>query len=136
MQFSDVKAWLESLGVTPVLPGPDADFNVKDATPGPYVVATLGNGPGLQLDGLTDQRFLAVHVYGPPNDFAMAEYVAGQIDYALLTFPSGGLWGAARVIMVSRTGGSPALVEIDDGDRYHLSCTYVVEAELVAPRRP
>lgn len=131
MLYSDVEAFLKAQNFTekPVFdPGPFSDARLQDKSSQALVFIQVGNGPGLTTESVFDQKFVTIHTYGRQGSYASAEKLANDIDQVFLRIDRPTTMGTARVLWASRTGGAPAVVDMDSADRYHFSCTYVVEA--------
>lgn len=142
MRYSDVETFVSAALVdlgyalddptSPVLnPGPPTTPELLKLSPNRLVFLFLGNGAGLTTEGLYDRVFLSVRTIGRQEDFTDAENLAYQLDNILLTATEAGpiVMGTARVLYVTRTGGAPALLEKDAADRYHFSCSYLIETK-------
>lgn len=128
--YARIKAWtrevLDNLGYDDVMiyPGPE----LPDI-PNRYVVWSRYGGPGMELDGAMDAKSWQMRVVGKQDDYESAEEVADAIDIAMLSHVSshvGGVW----VSNVQRAGGAPAVQLVDDSDRTHFVCSYIVSVEL------
>lgn len=142
LRFSDVEAYVKGgLTAAPlsygtpskpaphIAPGPSGLARLVRKFPGPILYLTVGNGTGLTTEALYDQPFITARSIGKQNDYDFAETLAGDVDRLLLDVVNGTSMGAARVLYVTRTGGAPQLVELDDGERYHFQCTYIAEVK-------
>lgn len=107
-----------------VMPGP----NLPDI-PDRYVLLTPYGGPGLNTgEGILDARGWQVRCVGLQHDEDSGEALADAIDTALLKQHSAkyqGVW----VTGVQRVGGAPVPLMVDDADRTHWVCSYIVETE-------
>lgn len=110
-------------------PGPFGIERLVRVYPGPVLFLVVGNGAGLETEGLYDQTFVTTRSIGVQRDFAYSEALAHDVDRLLLDCVNGKTMGDARVLYVTRTGGSPQLVELDAGERYHFQTTYIAEAK-------
>lgn len=131
-----VRAGLTSLGYGPAAkpmpvfhPGPAGIERLVRRNPGPLLFLTIGNGIGLTTEALYDQTFITPRTVGRQNDYAYAERLAHDVDTLLLECVNGKTMGEARVLYVTRTGGAPQLVELDNGERYHYQATYITEVK-------
>ncbi len=133
--YSGLKAFVEE-GLTPapdsndpplpeLNPGPPSYEGTAD-TVGPAVVLTIGGGPGLFLEDTYDQVMVSVDVAGEQMDYDSAEYWALRLDRLLLSVASPRVVQGVRWLAVRRAGGRPTPVGVDDGDRWHLACSYVI----------
>lgn len=110
--------------------GPDLrDFG------GRYVLLTPYGGPGLEVDGAVDARGWQIRCIGTQmdDDGVDAEGMADAIDIAFISHHSReveGVW----VVSIQRVGGAPAsMVAIDDAERVHFVCSYIVSVGLALP---
>jgi hypothetical protein len=112
-------------------PGPGPDLDAQDVNPNSMVVIQLLAGLGESTDGAFDRASFQVRAIGPQGDYLSAETLARDIDQTCLTVVSSksatGKWG----LPIVRTGGAPALLLQDDGDRYHFICSYIWEVVYV-----
>lgn len=140
MRYSDISAFVKQgyvdLGYDtatvdfPLLdPGPPTDPGLQKLSAQRQVFLTLGGGAGLTTEALYDRIFLSTRVFGRQDDYADAENLAAQLDYMLLAATRSGpaTIGTARCLYITRTGGAPQLLLKDTADRYHLSCSYIIE---------
>lgn len=105
-------------------PGPDLPDD-----PGKFVLWTRYGGPGEELEGVLDGVAWQARVVGDQNDYNSAENAADALDVALLSLFSqhiAGIW----VSTVRRVGGAPNSLMVDDADRTHMVCSYIVSTEL------
>ena len=109
-------------------PGPPTAQIIMKTTPDALVVLTVGNGIGRDHDGAFDSPFLVVRVVGPQGDYDAAETLALDLD-KMLDVGGNTLIGSARALYITRTGGQPQLIDLDDGDRYHFQTTYIVKVQ-------
>lgn len=107
-----------------VFPGPD----LPDV-PGKFVVATPYGGPGLAQDGAIDQRSWQMRCVGLQNDYETAESVANAIDIAFISHYSRKV-GTTWVPQIQRVGGAPNPLLVDDADRTHFVCSYIVDCAI------
>ncbi|MGH3503715.1 MAG: hypothetical protein ACRDQA_22895 [Nocardioidaceae bacterium] len=107
-------------------PGPLEIERLRQISPGPTVFLTVGNGGKMQVEGLFDRTFITARVIGPQHDFDGAEQLAIDLDRLLLEVQAGYM-GDSYLLFVNRTGGPPALVSFDAGERYHYQTTYITE---------
>jgi hypothetical protein len=109
-------------------PGPPSYEGVAD-TPNAAVVVTVGGGPGRELEDLYDRVFLNLDVAGGQSDYDSAESLALAVDRALLAVTTPRLIGGLRFLAIRQAGGRPTPVGVDDGDRWHLVCSYVARVQ-------
>lgn len=110
-------------------PGPAALVQtVAKKTPGALIIADVGNGAGLTLEGTYDQTFITLRVLGPQNDYASAAQLMHDVDLLFLAVTGNGMVGGTRVLYVTRTGGAPQLIDFDASNRYHFQTTYITPA--------
>lgn len=120
----------EQLRTMPVFnPGPATSPSLAKLSSGSTVFLTLGNGAGLSTEQLFDRPFIAVRAIGPQNDYNKAEKLAYDIDRLLLKVGSNTTIGSAKVLYITRTGGSPQLIDFDSANRHHFLTTYITEAQ-------
>jgi hypothetical protein len=138
LSYSDVveylAGWLTGLGYDPLPvfdPGPGVDTDAIDVSPGRLVLLTLGSGAGYDVEMVFDRPAVFVRTVGNQMDYADAEKLAFDVD-AGLTFPldHSQLLGDKWLLSVVRAGGGPALLLKDDGDRYHFTCSYIMEVAV------
>lgn len=108
--------------------GPSSLSQLQTLSPGSMVFATVGNGAGLILEHSYDQVFVTLRSIGLPGDYNQAERLAYDLDVLMNQVDSPRLIGTTRVLWIVRTGGSPQLVDKDNGDRYHFQATYITPA--------
>lgn len=109
----------------PIQPGPKLP-----AIPGSFVLVSPYGGPGEDLEGLLDQRSWQIRVVGEQNDYTGAESAANAIDLAYLSHLSHEKIAGQKVTSITRVGGPPAVLQVDDADRVHFVCSYTFSVEL------
>lgn len=142
MRYSDVQQFVAAqltavfeYGVNPskplpvFSPGPAADQIVQKAGPNALVFLTVGGGSAQGTEGLFDKPFIAVRAIGKQMDYDSAECLASDVDAILLSVSGNSLVGNANVLYVVRSGGGPLLLQQDAANRYHFSCSYIVETQ-------
>lgn len=112
--------------VFPVHPGPR-----DPREPGAYILLTSYAGPGLNTDDLFDGQGWQIKVVGEQYDYDAAEAVAFEVDRYLRRLYSG-WYGGQWVTHFQRVGGQPSVLLVDDADRTHFVCSYVVDVESMA----
>lgn len=112
-------------------PGPSTIHSLWNKSPNAMVFLTLGNGAGLAKEGVFERPFIVARVIGPQNDFAAAEALAYDVDNILNAVDTNTLVGEALTLYITRTAGSPQLVDFDAANRYHYQTTYIAEVERV-----
>ena len=133
-KYADVEEWtkqvLSDAGMSDVAvyPGPE----LPDI-PGRYVVWTRYGGPGIEVDGVFDDRSWQARVVGRSHDYNSAEDVADVIDEAILSHMSHVKIGGRAVPQLQRVGGAPSPLLTDDADRTHFVCSYTASVELALP---
>lgn len=138
MRYADIEAFVtagyealeydQSDPSFPVIdPGPPTNTENLKLSSDRIVFLGLGGGPGLASEELTDRIFISAHVIGQQNDYADAENLAWQLDTMLLQVCSNSVIGNATALYITRTGGSPTLLEKDAAERFHFTCSYLVE---------
>ena len=110
-------------------PGPFTVARLQKRTPGPMLFLVVGNGVGVTQEAVFDRPFITVRAIGRQNDYDYAETLAHDVDAILLAAGGNTLVGATTALYITRTGGSPQLVDFDDGDRYHYQQTYITEVQ-------
>lgn len=135
MKFDDLKGFIQE-----VVLDQNPEFSRAYIEPGPQIpdypglgiVLSRYGGPGLEIEGLFDNRAWQVRVIGEQDDYNSVEDLADHIDLALLSrIP--GMMGSRRVLDVTRVGGSPSVLMYDDADRVHFVCSYVGSVQLALP---
>jgi Bacteriophage minor capsid protein len=134
--YKDVQGYLEialtNLDYDPLPlfdPGPGSDLVTQDQTPNTMVIISLTGGPGMDSEEVFDQASIQVRTIGPQQDYDGAEKLAQDIDRALVALDHSQSINGKWVLSVIRTGGAPALLLQDDGDRFHFTCNYVWEVQ-------
>jgi hypothetical protein len=126
-----LRTYLEGIGYDPLptfVPG-IGDPDVLDTAPERLVVLTVGSGAGLSVEYAFDRPSLQVRTAGRQNNYEDGEQLAFDCDRGLLTIDHSQRVGGVWILAVVRFGGSPSFLIKDDGDRYHFTCNYIVEAE-------
>jgi hypothetical protein len=124
--------WLTALGIGPDL-AVDLDVPIF---PGPYVpdmpdriaVVTTIPGPGDSMQGIADTPGFQLLIRGlqdPTDVDASAEEAALAADRLIRFAPPPALVGDTWLLPVTRSGGRPAPIPQDDGDRITFTCTYL-----------
>jgi hypothetical protein len=136
LQYADVQSYLEPKLVAkgydplPVFdPGPGSFIDAIDVSPDMLIIITPWPGGGLDSEAIFDRAAIQLRTVGPQMDYAKAEQLAIDCDQALISFALSQLVNEKWWLSVQRAGGSPALLQKDDGDRYHFYCNYIVEVE-------
>lgn len=119
-----VKTVLDLSDEIEIVQGPIAYEGAAD-TVNKAVVITLGGGPGLILEQTYDRVFVSVDCAGDQLDPESAYALSRDVDRAMLAVTSPRDVDGVRVLFVNRAGGAPVAVNVDDGDRLHLSCSYL-----------
>lgn len=126
--YSQMKAWaianVPGLNGFTHYPGPELPDD-----PGKIVVWTRYGGPGEELEGVMDGISWQARVIGGQGDYESAESAADALDVALLSVGTQTV-GGTRVSGVRRVGGAPNPLMVDDADRTHMVCSYIVSTEL------
>lgn len=129
MLNKDLRAWLNGFLPDVVFTGgPLPDPNQVDAyaiiTPtvgGPMTLELQGEQPGFQVRTVGEQS------NGDGTDgLDTAEELAYKIDRAILVGPWPKL-GNKRIIRTQRFGSGPTPLMVDDADRTHVVCNYIIE---------
>lgn len=112
-----------------------ANFVNIDIHPGPalpdvpneYVLLTPYGGSGLEQDGLFDVRAWQVRTVGKQGDYSSAEDMADAIDLRFISHLSGKISGV-HTASITRVGGAPNPLMVDDADRTHFTCNYNIDS--------
>lgn len=111
------KAWIAM--------GPEIPKN-----PGAGVMLTRYGGPGLDTgEGILDLRSWQVRSVGIQQNPDSAEDLADRIDVHFCSWYSRTVDGV-RVPSIQRVGGAPAALMLDDAERTHFVCNYIVAVKL------
>jgi hypothetical protein len=139
LDYLDVVAYLtpklQARGYNPLPifdPGPAVNIDAQDVSPNMLVIIGPGPGGGFDSEMLFDKAPMLIRTVGPQMDYGTAERLAGDIDLALcydfqVSQHVNGKWW----LTVYRSGGAPALILKDEGDRYHFTCNYIFEVEYI-----
>lgn len=109
----------------PIYPGP----TLPTTEPNSYVVLSRYGGTGLEggegaLDGFSWQA----RVVGGQGKYEEAEGIADAIDIGWISHMSGTI-GDVWVVEISRVGGPPSVLMVDDAERHHFVCSYNTSVE-------
>lgn len=132
MKFSTFKAIVDTFKTEQgfdqyeVYPGPN-----DPRIPGPYILLTGYEGPGLNTDDLFDAQAWQIKVVGDQYDYEGAENVAGLLDRYLRRLYSG-QYGEQWVTSIYRSGGSPSPLLVDDANRTHFVCSFITDVDSMA----
>lgn len=132
--YEQIKAWaravLDDAGMSDVenYPGPDLpDVSIR------HIVWTRYGGPGYEGgEHATDFIAWQPRCIGLSLDHNSSEEIADLIDVALTGLPSGKVNGV-HVVQVTRVGGAPNPLLVDDADRTHFVCNYNIEQSSALP---
>lgn len=115
---------------TVFFPGPQGNEEAYDQ-PGRTVILTLGSGPGFELEQMYDRTSLFVDIAGNPNDYDNAEALAMAVDKAItgVVAPRILSQDGTQALSFQRSGGRPSPTVVDNGDRHHFTCSYVLRVE-------
>ena len=135
LSYADVEALLTqtltNLGTydpMPVFtPGPSADIDATDISPYQLVIITLWPGGGLDSEEVFDRAGIQLRTVGPQSDYMHSEQLAQDCDRAMIAVDHSQNINGKWTLSIMRAGGAPALVQKDDGDRYHFYCNYIWE---------
>lgn len=133
MKYSDFAAFCsDALVDTPwegvaFHPGPDD----LQAPAGRFVLLTRIGGPGFSMEYLFDQVGYQVTSVGEQEDFEDAEGLALALDQVLVMARSQN-YADLRLLQITRQGGAPSPLIVDDADRTRFVCSYIVEVESYA----
>lgn len=120
----------EPIRTMPVFsPGPSTAPALAKISAGPTLFVTIGNGVGLDSEQLFDRPFITTRAIGQQNDYTSAETLAYDVDTLLLAVTSNRTVGTAKVLFVTRTGGSPTLIDYDTANRHHFQAIYIAEVQ-------
>jgi len=108
-------------------PGPSADIDATDIAPEALVIITLWPGGGLDSEEVFDRAGVQLRTVGPQMDYTGSEQLAQDCDRAMLSIDQSQHINGKWTLSIVRSGGAPALVQKDDGDRYHFYCNYIWE---------
>lgn len=131
-KFSEAKAVvrliLDAKGLVKVriFPGP-----ILPENPNYCVVLTRYGGAGLDADGALDVIAWQVRSIGKQNNYDSAEEIADTIDDGFLNHFSSYVFPNPEdlnekiwVPSITRVGGAPNPLLVDDADRTHFVCSY------------
>lgn len=110
----------------PVYPGPN-----DPSIPTGFILLTSYAGPGLNTDDLFDAQGWQIKVASEQHSYDDGEAIAFAIDRYLNRLYSG-WYGGQWVADFQRVGGQPSVLMVDDADRTHFVCSYVVDVESMA----
>lgn len=144
MRFSDVQTFVQAGYQAAGYGDPATDAEFPVINPGPptvndllklavdrIVFLSVGGGAGLTTEDVFDRPFIGARTVGNQDDYTDAEKLAWDLDTMLLSLngaaPNARRMGTSRVLYVARAGGAPVLLEKDTAQRYHFTCTYIVE---------
>lgn len=108
----------------PFEPGPDLP-NI----PGRFVVLTRFGGPGLNTEDLFDGVGYQVRAVGEQVNYQDAEDLALAIDLWFLRKGFSQRVGGKWMTSIQRLGSPPTPLLVDDAERHHFVCSYVVDIE-------
>lgn len=129
---SYLQGWLTGLGYDPLPyfdPGPGTDLDASDASPGRLVLLTIGSGIGFSTEQVFDRPMVQVRTAGLQMDYTDGEKLAQDCDRGMTAIASSQFLNGKWCLSINRVGGPPLLLLKDDGDRYHFTCSYIVEIE-------
>jgi hypothetical protein len=115
-RFTPDQTWFE--------PGPQLP-EVSDR----FVSLTRYGGPGEELEGVMDSVSWQVRVAGRQRQPTDAQDIADILDRMMLGITVDTI-GGFRVAGVSRVGGAPNALLVDDADRTHFICSYNCTTEF------
>lgn len=104
-------------------PGP-----VMPDIPERYVVLTPLPGAGLNTEGIFDASGWQVRSVGLQASYDDAEALASAID-AVLAFQPSQMVGDKWVTSITRIGGQPYVLMVDNANRTHFVASYLFDAE-------
>jgi hypothetical protein len=117
LEYTEAKGWK-------IYPGPQ-----PPDIPTSFILATPYGGPGLELEGALDGRSWQIRCVGKQTIYTEVENVANAIDIAFLSWHTQDV-GGVRVTSIQRVGGAPAPLQVDDAERVHFACSYILSVEL------
>lgn len=108
-----------------IYPGPE----LPTQDPNSYVVLSRYGGTGLDggegaLDGFSWQA----RVVGGQDKYEEAEGIADAVDIGWISHMSG-MIGNVWVVEISRVGGPPSVLMVDNAERTHFVCSYNTSVE-------
>jgi hypothetical protein len=127
-----LKGWLTEVGYDPLPyfdPGPGTDLNAIDASPGRLVLLTIGSGAGFTTEQVFDRPMVQVRTAGLQSDYSDAEKLSQDCDRAMTAVAQSQFLNGKWCLSINRLSGSPLLLLKDDADRYHFTCSYIVEIQ-------
>lgn len=116
-EFTEAAGWK-------VYPGP----KLPDI-PGSFILASAYGGPGEDLEGVLDGRAWQIRCVGPQTIYTDVEAVANVIDIAFLSWLPQDV-SVTKVTSIQRVGGAPAALMVDEAERVHFVCSYVLSVGL------
>jgi hypothetical protein len=130
MFVSDYLTNLATYQPMPVFyPGPAADIDANDISPEMLVIISLWPGAGLDSEQVFDRAGVQLRTIGPQMDYSRGEQLAQDCDRAMLSLQISQYVNNKWTLSIQRAGGSPTLIQKDNGDRYHFYCNYIWEVE-------
>lgn len=104
-------------------------YNDRIPPTGRIIYVSLSSGPGYSLEGVQDNVSFTVECRGADRNYDDAEYIAWDLDRAILLHGLNPYEFADGTYMyaIVRSGGPPTqLVVADTSGRYAFTCNYVV----------
>ena len=132
MRFSTLRSLIEQFKIEAsvdgfdIYPGPD-----DPRVPTSYILLTAYEGPGLNTDDLFDAQSWQIKVVGEQYNYESGESVSGLLDRYLRRLHSG-WYGGQWVTSIYRSGGSPSPLLVDDANRTHFVCSFIVDVDSMA----
>lgn len=93
---------------------------------GRFIKITIGNSVrGLENEGLFDTPTFQIQCRGAENNYEDAENIAFEIDSLILGSSNNIMVGDCYVQVISRVGGAPAALQLQDPQSRHVfTCNY------------
>lgn len=110
---------------TKIYPGPD----LPTTDPNSYVVLSRYGGNGLDGgEGALDGYSWQARVVGKQDRYEEAEGIADAVDIGWISHMSGKI-GGIHVVEITRVGGPPSVLMVDNAERTHFVCSYNASVE-------
>jgi hypothetical protein len=115
-------------------PGPATDEGMQKINSERLIFLSVGGGAGREVEGLFAKPFINVRSIGKQFSYEDSEQLAIDIDAAFMAIDSNGFIGNAPVLYVAHSGGEPMFLSMDAANRYHFTCSYIVETQTEGVR--
>lgn len=122
----NIEAWLRTRGIAG-----DVEISVDGdipTMPDKVIVLSLGGGPGEKRERTFDVHALQVITRGGQRDPDDAETFAGQVDDIFMGVAAAVSLDGVRVSTITRAGGPPAFLNLDESRRVAYVANYLIEA--------